>query len=58
MDVIELFLASHSNEYHVAYSKYTHTQVIRLLFSPFDWLQSKSNFFLLYLDGDKELAAI
>ena len=50
MDVIELFLASHSNEYHVAYTKYTHT--------PFDWFQRSQTFFLLYLDGDKELAAI
>ena len=56
MDVIELFLASHSNEYRVAYTKYT--KFIRLLFSPFDWFQRSQTFFLLYLDGDKELAAI
>ena len=34
MDVIELFLASHSTEYHVAYTKYTHT-IHKVIILPF-----------------------
>ena len=34
MEVIELFLVSHSKEYHVAYTKYTHT-IHKVIILPF-----------------------